>query len=103
MLLVYGTWWAWYGGLAWGPRFLVSASLPASLLLAAQIRRPPTTLLALTPALAALLLSLWVGVDGQPFREFAQSQCTTNHYYLAVLRCYLPDSLVSSNPFLAHA
>src|SRR5207245_2895690 len=51
MLLVYGTWWAWYGGLAWGPRFLVFASLPASLLLAAQIRRPPTTLLALTAVL----------------------------------------------------
>src|SRR2546430_10361340 len=45
IVLVYGTWWAWYGGFTWGPRFLIFASLPASLLLAAQIRRPPQTLL----------------------------------------------------------
>ncbi len=39
LVLVYGGWWAWYGGYTWGPRFLIVASLPASLLLAAQVRR----------------------------------------------------------------
>ena len=103
MLLVYGTWWAWYGGLAWGPRFLVFASLPAALLLAAQIRRPPTALLALTAVLAALLLSLWVGVDGQTFGQFAQSQCTTNHYYLEAFCWYVPEVSVLWTPFVFHA
>jgi hypothetical protein len=103
MLLVYGTWWAWYGGLAWGPRFLVFASLPAALLLAAQVRRPPSTLRALSAVFAALLLSVWVGIDGQTFGQFAQSQCTTNHYYLEAFCWYVPEFSVLWTPFVFHA
>jgi hypothetical protein len=103
LLLVYGTWWAWYGGLAWGPRFLVFASLPAAFLLAAQVRRPPQSLLALTAVLAALLLSLWVGIDGQTFGQFAQGQCTANHYYLEAFCWYVPEFSVLWTPFVFHA
>ena len=37
MVLVYAKWWAWYGGLSWGPRFFAFAALPASLLVALRI------------------------------------------------------------------
>jgi hypothetical protein len=103
MVLVYGTWWAWYGGFAWGPRFLTFASLPASLLLAAQVRRPPRALAALTMVLAALLLSVWVGIDGQTFGRFAQTTCTVNHYYLESLCWYVPEFSVLWTPFVFHA
>ena len=100
MVLVYGSWWAWYGGFAWGPRFLTFASLPASLLLAAQVRRPPRGLLAATAVLAALLLSVWVGIDGATFGRFAQTTCTTNHYYLESFCWYVPEFSVLWTPFV---
>ena len=28
LVLVYSKWWAWYGGLAWGPRFFLFAAVP---------------------------------------------------------------------------
>ncbi|HEY4888101.1 MAG TPA: hypothetical protein VIJ58_05930 [Candidatus Dormibacteraeota bacterium] len=103
MVLVYGTWWAWYGGFTWGPRFLIFASLPASLLLAAQVRRPPRALPAVTVVLAALVLSVWVGIDGQTFGRFAQTVCTANDYYLESFCWYVPEFSVLWTPFVFHA
>ena len=100
LVLVYGSWWAWYGGFTWGPRFLVFASLPASLLLAAQVRRPPRRLLALTLVMAALVLSVWVGIDGQVFGRFAQDPCSANHYSLESLCWYVPEFSVLWTPFV---
>ena len=100
MVLVYGTWWAWYGGFTWGPRFLIFASLPASLLLAAQVRRPPQPLLTATVVMAALLLSLWVGIDGAVFGRFAQAPCQANHYYLEAFCWYVPEFSLLWTPFV---
>jgi hypothetical protein len=100
IVLVYGTWWAWYGGFTWGPRFLIFASLPASLLLAAQLRRPPRSFLTSTLVLVALVLSLWVGIDGQVFGRFAQTPCQANHYYLEAFCWYVPEFSVLSTPFV---
>jgi hypothetical protein len=102
MVLVYGSWWAWYGGFTWGPRFLTFASLPASLLLASQVRRPPRALLALTAVLAALLLSVWVGIDGMAFGRFAQDTCSANHYSLESFCWYVPEFSVLWTPFVFH-
>jgi hypothetical protein len=99
-VLVYGTWWAWYGGFTWGPRFLTFASLPASLLLAAQVRRPPRSVLVMTVVLGALLLSLWVGIDGATFGRFAQATCQANHYYLEAFCWYVPEFSVLWTPFV---
>lgn len=103
LILVYGSWWAWYGGFTWGPRFLVFASLPASLLLAAQIRRPPRTLVGLTVVLAALVLSVWVGIDGQVFGRFGQDVCSANHYAQESLCWYVPEFSVLWTPFVFRA
>jgi hypothetical protein len=103
LVLVYGSWWAWYGGFTWGPRFLVFASLPASLLLAAQIRRSPRSLVALTVVLAALILSVWVGIDGQVFGRFGQDVCSANHYSQESLCWYVPEFSVLWTPFVFKA
>jgi hypothetical protein len=103
MVIVYGSWWAWYGGFTWGPRFLTFASLPAALLLAAQVRRPPRALLAATVVLAALVLSVWVGIDGQTFGRFAQTTCNSNHYFLESFCWYVPEFSVLWTPFVFHA
>ena len=103
MILVYGSWWAWYGGVSWGPRFLLFASLPASLLLAAQVWRPPRDLLAATVVVAAFLLSVWVGIDGQTFGRFGQDACFANHYALESFCWYVPEFSVLWTPLVAHA
>jgi hypothetical protein len=103
LVLVYGTWWAWYGGFTWGPRFLLFASIPASLFLAAQVRRPPGRLVPATVVLVALLLSLWVGVDGQVFGRFGQNACSANHYALESFCWYVPEFSVLWTPFVFHA
>jgi hypothetical protein len=103
LLPVYGSWWAWYGGFTWGPRFLVFASLPATLLLAAQVRRPPRSLLALSVVLIALVLSVWVAIDGMAFGRFAQDVCSANHYALESFCWYVPEFSVLWTPFVFHA
>jgi len=102
LVVAYGSWWAWYGGYSWGPRFLIFASWPASLLLAAQARRPPPALLAATAALAALVLSVWVAIDGQTFGQFGQDVCTANQYRLESFCWYVPEFSVLWTPFVFH-
>src|SRR5260370_31468908 len=63
LILVYGSWWAWYGGFTWGPPFLVFPSLPAALPLAAPLPPPPRSLPAPPAALAAFPLSVWGAIQ----------------------------------------
>jgi hypothetical protein len=53
--------------------------------------------------LAALVLSVWVGIDGQTFGRFAQTTCTANHYYLESFCWYIPEFSVLWTPFVFHA
>jgi hypothetical protein len=64
LVLVYAKWWAWYGGLSWGPRFFVFAAVPASALIAVRIRRAGELVVADAVTLLVLTLSAWVGVSG---------------------------------------
>lgn len=100
LVLAYGGWWAWYGGFTWGPRFLIFASLPASLLLAAQVRRPPSALLPATVVLVALIFSVWVGVDGQVFGQLGQDVCAANSYRIEAFCWYVPEFSVLWTPFV---
>jgi hypothetical protein len=100
LVLVYGGWWAWYGGGTWGPRFLLFASLPAALLLAAQVRRAPGAFLPATVVLAVLTLSTWVGIDGQTFGQFGQGICPANNYSLESFCWYVPEFSVLWTPFV---
>jgi hypothetical protein len=100
LILVYGGWWAWYGGGTWGPRFLLFGSLPAALLLAAYVRRPPSALLPATIVLAVLVLSTWVGIDGATFGQFGQGVCPANNYSLESFCWYVPEFSVLWTPFV---
>jgi hypothetical protein len=102
LIVVYGGWWAWYGGGTWGPRFLIFASLPAALMLAAQVRRPPNALVPATVVLGVLVLSAWVGIDGETFGQFGQGMCPAHNYSLESFCWYVPEFSVLWTPFVGH-
>jgi hypothetical protein len=62
LVLVYGTWWSWYGGFTWGPRFLLFAAVPASLAVAVALRDLTAPLWSRLLTLAVLAQSAWVGL-----------------------------------------
>jgi hypothetical protein len=102
MILVYAKWWSWYGGWYWGPRFLLFAGFPASLLLAYHLAsdRDRTSVRVLT--LALLFLSVWVGANGAVFRQDDQGICQANNYALESLCWYTPEFSPLVLPFIHH-
>jgi hypothetical protein len=64
LVLVYAKWWAWYGGIAWGPRFFAFAVVPASLLIAVRINHAGRSVRADAVTLALLTFSAWVACAG---------------------------------------
>src|SRR5947209_7189724 len=64
MILVYSSWWAWYGGWFWGPRFFLFASIPASFALAVRLHYRNTTLGINLLTAIVFILSVWVGING---------------------------------------
>ena len=92
LVAIYAKWWAWYGGLAWGPRFFVFAAVPASILLAVRLRHAKElgpTANALT--LLVLVLSGWVGVSGAVADLSTLDFCVRNDAALEALCWYTPE------------
>jgi hypothetical protein len=92
LVLSYAKWWAWYGGLSWGPRFFLFAAIPASVLLAARIWRAGRSPGADGVTLVVLVLSAWVGCAGAiNDRQQALSVCSAGHYANEQLCWFTPD------------
>jgi hypothetical protein len=102
LVLVYAQWWSWYGGWTWGPRFFLIASLPASLALAARLRRVTDASLGSLAATGLVLtLSSWVGISGAAFDQRTLEVCHENHYALESLCWYVPEFSALWRPFVS--
>jgi hypothetical protein len=99
MVAVYSRWWAWYGGVFYGPRFFLVASVPASLAVAARLRRGEQSLVAIGVSLGLLLLSMWVGVTSA-LGDRTPSVCTDDDYALEHLCWYSPEFSVLWRPLI---
>ena len=99
LILVYARWWAWYGGFTWGPRFLLIASIPASLALALCLEKASSLALRIL-TLGVLVFSVWVGVNGAVFNQDNLDICTENGYALECLSWYTPEFSVLWRPFV---
>jgi PA14 domain-containing protein len=99
LIVVYSKWWAWYGGLYWGPRFFVFASVPASLALAVWLSTiGGATPRALVATLAVLTLSAWVAIDGAVFDLNGLAACRDpNNEWLCL---YVPEFSPLWRPFV---
>jgi len=101
LIVIYSKWWSWYGGWAWGPRFFLFASVPASLAIAVKLQRPGSLR---TPALVGLIaivtLSVWVAINGAVFDKNNLRACTDNAWALEALCWYTPEFSVLWRPFI---
>ncbi len=107
LILVYARWWAWHGGIFWGPRFLLIASLPASLALAVRLHyKKEASLLVNLVTLVLFVLSVWVGINGTVYQWMTAIHmpeiCTSNNYNLEMLCYYTPDFSTLWLPFVFH-
>jgi hypothetical protein len=101
LILVYASWWAWYGGWFWGPRFLLLASLPASLALAAWLRKEDASLWMRLAALGVLTLSCWVGLNGAVFSDATLAPvCLWDDFAREAYCHYIPEFSVLWRPFV---
>jgi hypothetical protein len=102
LILVYSSWWAWYGGWFWGPRFFLFASIPASFVLAVRLRSTSNSLLGNLLTLLFLAFSLWIGINGAIYDQFGLSNiCVAHNYALEYLCHYNPLYSVLWHPIVA--
>jgi hypothetical protein len=101
LLLVYSKWWSWYGGLSAGPRFMLFAAFPATLLLAQLLAQRPERWTWALFALLLLALSCWGVVATTVFEDSGTRICTWNNYQLEHLCWFTPEFSVLWNPFVS--
>jgi hypothetical protein len=99
LAIVYAKWWAWYGGVAWGPRFFAFAAVPAALFLATRLHRPQGSLTGDGLTLLILVLSGWVGVIGAIGGLADDDTCFQNNYALESFCWYVPEYSSLWRPF----
>lgn len=101
MVPVYASWWSWYGGWFWGPRFFLFGSLLAALVLAARLHMRRGSLVGNLLTLLALVLSVWVAIDGAVFDQSTLvSVCVYNQYALESLCHYTLEFSALWHPFV---
>jgi hypothetical protein len=109
LILVYARWWAWYGGVFWGPRFLLFASIPASFALAVRLLdHKKASLLVNLFTLVVFVLSVWVCIDGAVYQWSTSlyttmpAVCTQNNFNLEMVCYYTPEFSALWLPFVHH-
>jgi hypothetical protein len=101
LVLVYSRWWAWYGGVFWGPRFFLVASVPACIALYTHLASSAPRSARMNAVVAiALVLSFWVGVNGIAFDMTGLQLCSANDYALETLCHFTPEYSPLWHPFV---
>ncbi|MDI1465544.1 hypothetical protein QEZ54_31700 [Catellatospora sp. KI3] len=91
LLLVYAPWWAWYGGMSWGPRFFLAGILPASLALALRLGHRQARLGADLLTLAVLIVSVWIGLNSLLWHELWPTACFNTPQSVEALCWHSPE------------
>src|SRR5262249_4431308 len=99
LVAVYARWWAWYGGMCWGPRFFLFAALPSALVFTLWTGRARSALRARAAALL-LAYAFWVGYAGLVFEIQTLDICSTDSNRLEAFCWYLPEFSPLVRPFI---
>jgi len=99
LVLIYAKWWAWAGGWFWGPRFLVFASIPASMALAIHLSDHHATPSRKSIITGLLLWSAWVGISGNVYGQYDLGTCNAQPN-VEPLCWYSPEFSALFHPFI---
>jgi hypothetical protein len=91
---LYAKWWAWYGGVSFGPRFFMLGVVPIAMAAAAALERTDRSTARSVVLSIAILLSAWVAIAGAIFgvTEFAFNTCVDGGSFLLEPLCwYTPE------------
>jgi uncharacterized membrane protein len=91
LVAVYAKWWAWYGGLSWGPRFFTLAAIPASLIVVLRIGAAGVSAGRDAVTLVVLALSAWVGFAALVSPLDPPAICSAHRYALESFCWYVPE------------
>ncbi|GIJ12505.1 hypothetical protein ACFFMR_02650 [Micromonospora andamanensis] len=91
LVVIYARWWAWYGGMYWGPRFFLIAILPAALGLAVWLGDPRASPIRTVITLGLLAVSVWVASNGLAFGDLWAWTCYQDGYRLEALCHFTPE------------
>lgn len=100
LVLVYSKWWAWYGGVGFGPRFFLIGAVPASILIARRTMRTAESLSSAAVTLVILTLSTWVAIVGVIASTSSLQTCVANAYADESLCWYTPEFSPLGNPLV---
>ena len=89
---IYAKWWAWYGGVSFGPRFFMLGVVPAAVALCERLQSP-RRLQAWAVGVAATAFTGWVAIAGAVYylTPKAVQRCTSRDYRLEPLCWYSPE------------
>ena len=94
LIPLYAKWWAWYGGVSFGPRFFMLGVVPIAMAAAAALERTDRSTARSVVLSIAILLSAWVAIAGAIFgvTEFAFNTCVDGGSFLLEPLCwYTPE------------
>jgi hypothetical protein len=98
-ILTYSKWWAWYGGVCWGPRFFLFLSLLSSIFLAVWLSFREWNKAAITK-IAILVFSLYIAANGYLYGISNLDVCWAENYRYEYLTWYVPEFSVLWRPFV---
>lgn len=99
LVLLYAKWWAWYGGVFWGPRFFLILVFPSCLFLAILIRNF-VSLGDFVVCVVLVSMSFWVGFNGVHFGQDNLGICFGDNYAMEMLCWYVPEFSALWRPFV---
>ncbi len=101
LVLLYAKWWAWYGGVFWGPRFFLILVFPSCLFLAILIRNF-SSLGDFVVCVVLVSMSFWVGFNGVHFGQDNLGICFDDNYAMEMLCWYVPEFSALWRPFVVN-
>lgn len=98
-ILTYSKWWAWYGGVCWGPRFFLFLSLLSAIFLAIWLSSYEWNKVVITK-ISILVFSLYIAANGYLYGVSNLEICWAENYRFEYLTWYVPEFSVLWRPFV---
>ncbi|MDP3898311.1 MAG: hypothetical protein Q8Q62_16710 [Mesorhizobium sp.] len=102
-LLLYSTWWSWYGGFSFGTRFYIFAIIPSVIVFVDGLLKPARDARFRHLEPVVLLWAIWLATCGKYFAQDGIAPiCVANDYALEAFCWYVPEFSPLIHPVVSH-